>query len=217
MKQAASEVTQDLPLSTGSGNVANGVNSLYLNTTGNNNTAIGANANVGSNNLSNATAIGHNAQVSASNKIRLGDTNVTSIEGQVAWTNASDRRLKKDITSTKYGLETILKLVPVDYLLKSNNLSQIGFIAQDLKPIVPEAVNGSEGDIEKGETLGITYTSIIPILTKAIQEQEKVIREQEVLNVKQKVDLNWEDFNEDQADKIIEYYDDLWGQKMMAG
>ena len=106
MKQAASEVTEDLPLSKGSGNVANGVNSLYLNTTGSNNTAIGANANVGSNNLSNATAIGHNAQVSASNKIRLGDTNVTSIEGQVAWTNASDRRLKKDITSTKYGLES---------------------------------------------------------------------------------------------------------------
>ena len=89
-----------------------------------------------------------------------------------------------------YGLETILKLVPVDYLLKSNNLSQIGFIAQDLKPIVPEAVNGSEGDIEKGETLGITYTSIIPILTKAIQEQEKVIREQEVLNEKQKVNID---------------------------
>ena len=55
----------------------------------------------------------------------------------------------RPITSTKYGLETILKLVPVDYLLKSNNLSQIGFIAQDLKPIVPEAVNGTEGDIEK--------------------------------------------------------------------
>ncbi|MDB4269295.1 tail fiber domain-containing protein [Flavobacteriaceae bacterium] len=158
---------------TGANNTANGVNSLYSNTTGNNNTAIGHYANVGSNNLTNATAIGYDATVSASNKIRLGNTNVTSIEGQVAWTNASDRRLKKDITSTKYGLETILKLVPVDYLLKSNNLSQIGFIAQDLKPIVPEAVNGTEGDIEKGETLGITYTTLIPILTKAIQELKK--------------------------------------------
>ena len=39
----------------------------------------------------------------------------------------------------------------------------------------------------------------------------------DLINVKQKVDLNWEDFSEDQADKIIEYYDDLWGQKMMAG
>ena len=158
---------------TGANNTANGVNSLYSNTTGIENTAIGYYANVGSNNLTNATAIGYYATVSASNKIRLGDNRVTSIEGEVAWTNVSDRRLKKDITSTKYGLETILKLVPVDYLLKSNNLSQIGFIAQDLKPIVPEAVNGTEGDIEKGETLGITYTTLIPILTKAIQELKK--------------------------------------------
>ena len=90
-----------------------------------------------------------------------------------------------------YGLETILKLVPVDYLLKSNNLSQIGFIAQDLKPIVPEAVNGTEGDIEKGETLGITYTTLIPILTKAIQEQEKVIQEllMEMKTLKKELDL----------------------------
>ena len=160
---------------TGDKNTANGVNSLYSNTTGNNNTAIGHYANVGSNNLTNATAIGYDATVSASNKIRLGNTNVTSIEGQVAWTNVSDRRLKKDITSTKYGLETILKLVPVDYLLKSNNLSQIGFIAQDLKPIVPEAVNGTEGALEKGETLGITYTTLIPVLTKAIQQQQQII------------------------------------------
>ena len=158
-------------------NIANGFKALYSNTTGDYNIANGNYANVGSNNLTNATAIGYGAVVSASNKIRLGNTAVTIIEGQVAFTNASDRRLKKDITSTKYGLETILKLVPVDYLLKSNNLSQIGFIAQDLKPIVPEAVNGTEGDIEKGETLGITYTTLIPILTKAIQEQEKNIQE----------------------------------------
>ena len=158
---------------TGNFNTANGHQALYSNTTGSGNIAIGFNADVTYVNLTNATAIGYNAQVSASNKIRLGNTGVTSIEGQVAFSNASDRRLKKDITSTKYGLKTILKLAPVDYLLKSNNLSQIGFIAQDLKPIVPEAVNGTEGDLEKGETLGITYTTLIPILTKAIQELKK--------------------------------------------
>jgi len=158
-----------------------------LNTNSSNNTFLGSGADTSSGTtLSNSTAIGSGAIVTASNKIRLGNTNVTSIEGQVAFTNASDRRLKKDITSTKYGLETILKLAPVDYLLKSNNLSQIGFIAQDLKPIVPEAVNGTEGDIEKGETLGITYTTLIPILTKAIQEQEKNIQQQKNIIEKQK-------------------------------
>ena len=100
------------------------------------------------------------------------------ISMQISLITNSDRRLKDNIENTKYGLETILKLEPVDYILKSNGLAQIGFIAQDVKPLVPEAVNGIEGDIEKRETLGISYTTIIPILTKAIQEQEKNIQEQ---------------------------------------
>jgi len=166
---------------TGSNNTGIGSDTLKTNTTGSNNTALGSGADVGANNLTNATAIGNNAIVSASNKIRLGDDNVTSIEGQVSFSNASDRRLKDNIKSTKYGLETILKLVPVDYILKSNGLKQIGFIAQDIKPIIPEAVNGIEGDIEKGETLAITYTTIIPILTRAIQQQEAKIKKQNEL------------------------------------
>jgi hypothetical protein len=91
----------------------------------------------------------------------------------------SDRRLKNDIANTKYGLQTILELVPVDYQLKSNDLSQIGFVAQDLMPIVPEAVMGIEGDLEKGETLGVNYTMLIPVLTKAIQEQQALIENQQ--------------------------------------
>ena len=145
------------------------------NTTGTYNTAIGYAADVASEDLTNATAIGNGASVSESNKIRLGDSNVVVIEGQVAFSASSDRRLKKDITNTKYGLKTILELVPVDYQLKSNDLFQVGFIAQDLKPILPEAITGIEGDLAKGETLGVTYTTLIPVLTKALQEQQALI------------------------------------------
>ena len=80
----------------GSQNTAIGQGAL-LNTKGNNNTAIGyralANNNIANNNtgigsgtdvslsiLTNATAIGANAVVDASNKIRLGDNNVTTVE-----------------------------------------------------------------------------------------------------------------------------------------
>ena len=66
--------------STGSGNTALGYRAGETLTTGSNNTLIGKNANVSSNNLSNAIAIGYDATVNASNKIQLGNSNVTLVE-----------------------------------------------------------------------------------------------------------------------------------------
>ena len=64
-----------------------------------------------------------------------------------------------------------MKLRPVEYNLKSNGLKQVGFIAQEVQKLVPEVVSGKEGDVEKGEILGITYGNLVPVLTKAIQEE----------------------------------------------
>jgi hypothetical protein len=172
---------------TGSYNTAYGYGALYTNTYSDHNTAIGYGADIASDDLNNATAIGNGAIVNASDKIRLGNTSVTVIEGQVAFTTSSDRRLKKDIVDTRYGLNTILELRPVDYQMKSNNLEQIGFIAQELRPIVPEAVSGIEGDLEKDETLGVAYTTLIPVLTKAIQEQQVLIKGQNKVNQEQQM------------------------------
>jgi hypothetical protein len=83
---------------TGANNTAVGVDALESNTTGDNNTAIGALADVdgSAGGLTNATAIGHGAVVNASNKIRLGDTAVTVIEGPVALTIVSDKTKKEN-------------------------------------------------------------------------------------------------------------------------
>ena len=157
-------------------NVALGWNSGGSNTTGTWNTLIGANANVGSSGLSNATAIGSGAIVMASNTIRLGDNGVTTIGGAVAWSTTSDIRLKKDIVDTKYGLNTVMQFRPVDYTLIGNNLRQVGFIAQEIKKLVPEVVTGFEGDLSKQETLSLTYENLVAVLTKAIQEQQEIIK-----------------------------------------
>ncbi len=77
-------------------NTASGGGALNNNTSGANNTAVGYNADVSTGNLTNATAIGNGATVNASNKIRLGNTAVTVIEGQVAFTFASDRTKKEN-------------------------------------------------------------------------------------------------------------------------
>ena len=84
-----------------------------------------------------------------------GNVTATGSITAVSFPSSSDRRLKENIKGTKYGLDEVLKLEPVDYNFKSNGLEQIGFIAQDVRSLIPEVVTGKEGDIQKGETLGI--------------------------------------------------------------
>jgi|GEM_PF-3037387 len=65
---------------TGAGNTANGHLSLSNNITGSYNTAIGYGANVSTGELTNATAIGQGAIADASNKVMIGNTNVTLVQ-----------------------------------------------------------------------------------------------------------------------------------------
>ncbi|WP_363152164.1 tail fiber domain-containing protein [uncultured Mucilaginibacter sp.] len=98
------------------------------------------------------------------------------------WVNASDARLKRDILPLhKYGLAQVMQLKPVTYFYKSDktNHPEVGFIAQDVQKIIPEVVSGKEGDLSKGETLGLSYGNLVPVLTKAIQEQQKQIEAQQ--------------------------------------
>lgn len=107
---------------TGGGNTAIGRSTLTTNTTGTNNTAIGNGANVSSGILTNATAIGNGASVDASNKIRFGNTAVTSIGGQVSYTTFSDGRFKQNIKDETHGLDFINKLKPVSYNYDVNSI-----------------------------------------------------------------------------------------------
>jgi hypothetical protein len=100
---------------TGGYHTANGLQALYSNTTGNYNTALGCWADVSSGNLTNATAIGYNAVVDASNKVRIGNTSVTSIGGHVGWTDFPDKRYTKNISENVPGLSFISKLKPVTF------------------------------------------------------------------------------------------------------
>lgn len=98
------------------GNTGIGAYTLVTNTTGGNNTALGANADVNSNNLSYASAIGNGAIVNSSNKVRIGSSTVTVIEGQVNWSYPSDGRFKFNISETDIkGLDFINLLRPVAY------------------------------------------------------------------------------------------------------
>jgi len=98
-----------------------------------------------------------------------------------AYTTRSDYNLKDDIFELKYGLNDILELKPVEYTYKSNGSKQLGFIAQDIGTILPEVVSFEE-------SMSVNYQAIIPILTKAIQEQQALIKalEQRIINLENK-------------------------------
>lgn len=98
------------------------------------------------------------------------DTNYASLNAAGAWTNASDVRLKKNIVDIKYGLADVLRMQPRSYQMNSVNGDFVGFIAQELKEVIPEVVSG---DPEK--QLGVDYGSLVAVAFKAIQEQQALI------------------------------------------
>jgi hypothetical protein len=104
----------------GNTNVAIGFESLVDNQTGFELTGLGSLTDVSADGLSNSTAVGSNAIITASNQVKIGNTSVTSIGGQVGWTSFSDGRYKENIKQNVPGLEFINKLQPITYTLNIN-------------------------------------------------------------------------------------------------
>ena len=185
---------------TGSYNVAMGVTALLNNTTGSQNTGIGASTNVSGGNLTNATVIGYGAVVNASNKVVIGNSNVTVIGGQVGWSTLSDLRFKKNLQDNIPGLAFINKLKPITYNLDAKKYEQFlgvddslinkdarkymesekiirsGFIAQDVEKAAKEinynfdGVHAPEND---KDNYSLVYAELVPSLVKAVQELSK--------------------------------------------
>lgn len=177
---------------TGFGNVAIGVNTLVDEREGEENTAIGNHAGFGiingSNNtligahssstgdFSNATAIGAYSSINASNKVRIGNSAVTVIEGQVPWSNPSDRRLKENINYTsRLGLSFITRLqtVSYNYTADQNKTRHDGFIAQDVEKVMKDLGVPFSGLKKSGDgTYSLAYSDFVMPLVNAVKEQQ---------------------------------------------
>ena len=110
--------------------------------------------------------------------------------GQQSWTAHSDERIKDNITSVGTILPSLMNMRCVRYNLKTDpGNTKIGFIAQDWETNFPEVVDeqsemvvesdGSIGMAHSSESTtivkGLSYTETIPLLLKAIQEQQALI------------------------------------------
>ena len=81
----------------------------------------------------------------------------------------SDARLKKDVKDLEYGLNEVMRLRPVSWLWwnRADDQRNLGLIAQEVKDVLPELVEQTQGG-----AMSLDYVSLIPVLTKAIQEQQ---------------------------------------------
>lgn len=209
-----------LDISTGERNTAVGSHSLGANTSGDRNTSIGyssgVNNSLGSYNTFigyrtqvnntiikvNSTAIGNEAIITASDQVRIGNSSVTSIGGQVAWTTLSDGRFKENIKEDVAGLNFVLNLRPVSYEVnktafdefvgseyidnkKSASQREVGFVAQEVEALIQSLgveFNGVDAPEDGNDYYGIRYSQFVIPLVKSVQElNEKLEKENAAL------------------------------------
>ncbi len=118
------------------------------------------------------------------NTLVIGADQTATLTGDLianSFTTPSDLRLKSNISPLANSLATVMQLNPVHYMKKSSLAStaytreENGFIAQEIQKILPFIVK--EGT-DENKLLSVDYNSFIPMLTKAIQEQQKQIEDQ---------------------------------------
>ncbi len=103
---------------------------------------------------------------------------VATISRDGTWNQISDKKLKTNIKALDSVVEKIQKLTPSNYEMKATpGVTTYGFIAQNLAEQFPELVSRIQS--EKEDRHLVNYTGMIPILTKAIQEQTITIKEKE--------------------------------------
>ncbi|TAK54376.1 MAG: hypothetical protein EPO24_13210, partial [Bacteroidetes bacterium] len=185
----------------GSSNSCFGISAGSNNLSGDNNTHIGAGTGPADTltDFDNATTLGYGTTTTASNQVRIGNTSVTSIAGQVGFSTYSDARFKSNISEKVKGLEFILKLRPVTYrydVEKENaylgkheesswngkyeveNILFSGFLAQEVEEAAKSAgyeFSGIDAPKNKKDFYSLRYAEFVVPLVKAVQEQQQLI------------------------------------------
>lgn len=77
----------------------------------------------------------------------------------------SDKRFKTGVESICGALSTLCELKGVHYEIGSTKTPSVGFLAQDVYKVLPEAVNTSNPAL-----WSVDYSKIIPLLVEAVKE-----------------------------------------------
>jgi Chaperone of endosialidase len=119
---------------------------------------------------------------------------ISDISRAGAYNQLSDERLKTNVQPLRYGLREIMALEPKEYdfhtvqsmtngepTFASGEMRQIGFLAQQVLKVLPEAVEKPADP--KTEFYKMGYASFIPVLVSAVQElkhlQDETVAQQQ--------------------------------------
>ena len=111
----------------------------------------------------------------------LGNGNVQNVNN--SYGALSDVKLKENIVDATPKLEKLNQVRVVSYNLKENPEQKLlGVVAQELEQIFPSMIEetpdrDAEGNVLDTTTKAVKYSVFVPMLIKAIQEQQAIITE----------------------------------------
>lgn len=142
-----------------------------------------------------AYAIGHVRDAGTLSAHFVFNTNGSAYASSGNWVNSSDERIKKDITRIENPLAKMRAIKGCTWFRKDNDNFGIGFIAQDIQTVFPDAVttNGSsltmaDGEVVKnvlfpdtmGVAAGLHHEAILALMdeNEAFREDNKKLHEE---------------------------------------
>jgi len=92
----------------------------------------------------------------------------------------SDAKLKENIVDASPKLADLMQVKVRNYNLIGETTKQIGVVAQELETIFPSMVDENadrdeDGNLLETKTKGVKYSVFVPMLIKAMQEQQAII------------------------------------------
>jgi len=106
---------------------------------------------------------------------------ITSNGSTTAYNTSSDYRLKENVNYDFNALNRVAQLKPARFnFIADADTTVDGFLAHEVSDIVPEAIHGEKDGVDNEgnpEYQGIDQSKLVPLLTKAIQEQQTIIED----------------------------------------
>ena len=120
---------------------------------------------------------GGNNNITVYNQNNLG---VWMANDGTGWNAQSDIRVKKDVETLTSGLDVVDQLRPVKYRYNQDDAEKslrIGFIAQEVRDLIPEIVGSNPTEDFPDGLLGLSLESFVPFLVNAIKDLSRELQQ----------------------------------------